>query len=46
VEATLHHLMNDVGVKGAHGEPDAAPAQPEVQAAPPPAPVTVPPPAN
>jgi len=36
IEATLHHLMNDVGVKGTHGGPEAAPAPPAIEVAPPP----------
>jgi hypothetical protein len=35
VEATLHHLMYDVGVKGAHGAPDLPPPV-EAEVAPPP----------
>jgi hypothetical protein len=51
VEATLHHLMNDVGVSGAHGAPEAAPASSVNEVAPPPepagsVPVSLPPPAN
>jgi hypothetical protein len=38
IEATLHHLMNDVGVKGSHAEPEAAPQSSAVEVAPPPAP--------
>jgi hypothetical protein len=47
VEATLHHLMHDVGVKGVHGQPDSivAPEDAEV-APPPPAGVTLPPPGD
>jgi hypothetical protein len=41
VEATLHHLMNDVGVKGAHGVPTASASE---EAAPVPAAVPLPPP--
>jgi hypothetical protein len=41
VEATLHHLMNDVGVKGAHGDV-SVPV--DVEAAPAPAPASLPPP--
>jgi hypothetical protein len=43
VEATLHHLMHDVGVKGAHGEPSVAA---EVEVAPAPTPVPLPPPGS
>ncbi len=51
VEATLHHLMNDVGVKGSHGAPEPSSAPAAEETAPPPepeasAPVTLPPPAN
>lgn len=46
VEATLHHLMNDVGVKGAHGEPQKSEGETTVETAPPPEPVTIPPPAK
>lgn len=46
VEATLHHLMNDVGVEGSHGASEEAPTPAEVEVAPPPAAVAVPPPAN
>jgi hypothetical protein len=47
VEATLHHLMHDVGVKGVHGEPDGTVAPADVEVAPPPpAGVTLPPPGN
>jgi hypothetical protein len=45
VEATLHHLMHDVGVKGVHGEPDSATVS-DVDVAPPPALTPLPPPAN
>ena len=47
VEATLHHLMNDVGVKGSHGAPEAA--APAIETAPAPDPASsapVPRPAN
>ena len=37
VEATLHHLMNDVGVKGAHVPPAAVSAAADSEVAPPPA---------
>ncbi len=46
VEATLHHLMNDVGVKGVHGEPETVASPVEGEAAPPPVPVPVPPARN
>jgi hypothetical protein len=52
VEATLHHLMNDVGVKGVHGAPEEAASPPsDNEVAPPPepafsAPVSLPPPTN
>lgn len=36
VEATLHHLMNDVGVKGSHGAPEPAQAPASEEVAPPP----------
>jgi hypothetical protein len=38
VEATLHHLMNDVGVEGIHGELEAAPPPDADEVAPPPEP--------
>jgi hypothetical protein len=37
LEATLHHLMNDVGVKGVHGGPLPAPTPAGPEVAPPPA---------
>jgi hypothetical protein len=37
VEAMLHHLMHDVGVKGSHGAPTALPAAHGVEVASPPA---------
>ena len=37
MEATLHHLMNDVGVRGAHGGPLPAPAPAGYEVAPTPA---------
>jgi hypothetical protein len=37
VEATLHHLMHDVGVQGTHGAPAAAPPTATGEVAPPPA---------
>jgi hypothetical protein len=38
VEATLHHLMNDVGVEGVHGELEDAPPPSADEVAPPPEP--------
>ena len=51
IEATLHHLMNDVGVEGVHGTPNDSSAPAVEEAAPPPgpeasAPVTSAPPAT
>jgi hypothetical protein len=36
VEATLHHLMHDVGVTGSHGESASVPPPTDVEVAPPP----------
>jgi hypothetical protein len=42
VEATLHHLMYDVGVAGAHGAPQSATMPESGEVAPPPEPVAAP----
>lgn len=46
VEATLHHLMNDVGVKGAHGQPESSSATDSSETAPQPAEAPAVPPAK
>ena len=46
VGATLHHLMHDVGVTGAHGVPDTLPGPGTAEVAPPPEPVAEPTPAE
>ena len=44
LEATLHHLMYDVGVKGAHSEPERDEPSTATEEAPPPESATLPPP--
>jgi hypothetical protein len=46
VESTLHHLMHDVGVAGAHGAPQSATMPESGEVAPPPEPVATPGPQN